>query len=162
MDSTAQVRVRSSQPCAACRMLRRRCASDCILAPYFPVEQSENFAHVHKVFGASNVIKMLQMVEKSRREDAVKSMVYEAKARLKDPIYGATGTIFYLQKHVKDLQMQLQLMTTQALQMQAQRDQLTNLLMDLNTTTNANNQSSPVNHDAVFDSSSCDTFWDFC
>ncbi|XP_058092346.1 LOB domain-containing protein 1-like [Magnolia sinica] len=146
MDSPVQVRTRSTQPCAACRMLRRRCATDCILAPYFPIEESDNFARVHKVFGASNVIKMLQMVEESRREDAVKSMVYEAKARLRDPIYGSAGTVFYLQKHVKDLEMQLQSMAAQVLESQRQRDQLLKILMDVHSV----NQSSPVDN-AILD-----------
>lgn len=52
---------RAHQPCAACRMLRRKCESDCLLAPYFPAEEAEKFAGVHKVFGASNVIKMIQV-----------------------------------------------------------------------------------------------------
>ncbi|KAJ0971748.1 hypothetical protein J5N97_019707 [Dioscorea zingiberensis] len=49
----------NSMPCAACRKLHRRCNQDCVLAPYFPASQPEKFAQVHKVFGASNVIKML-------------------------------------------------------------------------------------------------------
>ncbi|XP_020597578.1 LOB domain-containing protein 28-like [Phalaenopsis equestris] len=46
-------------PCAACRLLHRRCTTDCMLAPYFPSDNSDKFAVVHKVFGATNVIKML-------------------------------------------------------------------------------------------------------
>lgn len=48
-------------PCAACRLLRRRCAQDCVFAPYFPADEPTKFANVHKVFGASNVNKMLQV-----------------------------------------------------------------------------------------------------
>ncbi|KAK7837980.1 lob domain-containing protein 4 [Quercus suber] len=47
-------------PCAACKLLRRRCAQDCVFAPYFPADEPQKFANVHKVFGASNVNKMLQ------------------------------------------------------------------------------------------------------
>ncbi|KAJ6880554.1 LOB domain-containing protein [Populus alba x Populus x berolinensis] len=42
-------------------MLRRRCDSDCMLAPYFPGDEAEKFFGVHKVFGASNVIRMIQV-----------------------------------------------------------------------------------------------------
>jgi len=49
------------QPCAACRMLRRRCESKCVLAPYFPTDEVENFALVHRVFGAKNVVKIIQV-----------------------------------------------------------------------------------------------------
>ena len=48
-------------PCAACKLLRRRCAEDCVFAPYFPPDEPHKFASVHKVFGASNVNKMLQV-----------------------------------------------------------------------------------------------------
>jgi len=48
-------------PCAACKLLRRRCAQDCVFAPYFPADEPQKFANVHKVFGASNVNKMLQV-----------------------------------------------------------------------------------------------------
>lgn len=50
-----------SSPCASCKLLRRRCAKDCIFAPYFPSDDPHKFAIVHKVFGASNVSKMLQV-----------------------------------------------------------------------------------------------------
>ncbi|GMN58783.1 hypothetical protein TIFTF001_027884 [Ficus carica] len=48
-------------PCAACKLLRRRCAQDCVFSPYFPADEPQKFANVHKVFGASNVNKMLQV-----------------------------------------------------------------------------------------------------
>ena len=51
-----------NSPCAACKLLRRRCAEDCIFAPYFPSDDPHKYAIVHKVFGASNVSKMLQVL----------------------------------------------------------------------------------------------------
>ena len=48
-------------PCAACKSLRRKCTRECIFLPYFPRDDPEKFARVHKVFGASNVAKMLQV-----------------------------------------------------------------------------------------------------
>ncbi|XP_057980382.1 LOB domain-containing protein 1-like [Malania oleifera] len=131
MSFAVSARGRTHQPCAACRMLRRRCDASCILAPYFPGEAVEMFAGVHKVFGASNVIKMIQMVEESMREDAVKAIVYEARARLKDPVYGSTGAIFYLQKTVEELKMQLEWATARASDLQEQRDSLLGILMNV-------------------------------
>ena len=49
-------------PCAACKLLRRRCARDCVFAPHFPPDEPQKFANVHKVFGAANVNKMLQVL----------------------------------------------------------------------------------------------------
>lgn len=48
-------------PCAACKILRRRCDEKCVLAPYFPPTEPQNFIIVHRVFGASNIIKCLQV-----------------------------------------------------------------------------------------------------
>ncbi|PSS32846.1 LOB domain-containing protein [Actinidia chinensis var. chinensis] len=95
------------RPCAACKILRRRCAEKCILAPYFPPTDTLKFTIAHRHFGASNIIKFLQDLPESLREDAVSSMVYEANARLKDPVYGCAGTIYHLQNQVSELQAEL-------------------------------------------------------
>ena len=50
-----------STKCAACKSLRRRCPKDCVLAPYFPPTNPQRFACVHKIFGASNITKMLEV-----------------------------------------------------------------------------------------------------
>ncbi|KAK2423427.1 LOB domain-containing protein [Trifolium repens] len=94
-------------PCAACKLLRRRCAKDCVFAPYFPADEPHKFGSVHKVFGASNVNKMLQELPEHQRSDAVSSMVYEANARVRDPVYGCVGAISSLQQQVDVLQTQL-------------------------------------------------------
>uniref|UniRef100_A0A0D3FL92 LOB domain-containing protein n=1 Tax=Oryza barthii TaxID=65489 RepID=A0A0D3FL92_9ORYZ len=60
----------SSSPCAACKLLRRKCTQGCVFAPYFPPDQPAKFANVHKVFGASNVTKLLNDLQPEQREDA--------------------------------------------------------------------------------------------
>eukprot|EP00253_Pinus_taeda_P012950 PITA_12950 len=97
----------SMSPCAACKLLRRRCANDCIFAPHFPSDDPQRFAHVHKVFGASNVNKILQDLPVQQRGDAVSSMVYEANARVRDPVYGCVGAISSLQQQLTVLQAHL-------------------------------------------------------
>ncbi|KDP36462.1 hypothetical protein JCGZ_08592 [Jatropha curcas] len=99
----------AASPCAACKLLRRRCAQDCVFAPYFPADEPQKFANVHKVFGASNVNKMLQELPVHQRGDAVSSMVYEANARVRDPVYGCVGAISSLQQQIDALQTQLAL-----------------------------------------------------
>lgn len=94
-------------PCAACKLLRRRCARDCVFAPYFPPDEPQKFANVHKVFGAANVNKMLQDLSVHQRGDAVSSMVYEADARVRDPVYGCVSAISSLQQQIAVLQNQL-------------------------------------------------------
>ncbi|XP_019191785.1 PREDICTED: LOB domain-containing protein 12-like isoform X2 [Ipomoea nil] len=110
----------ASSPCASCKLLRRRCAKDCIFAPHFPSDDPHKFAIVHKVFGASNVSKMLQ-IPADHRGDAVSSLVYEANARLRDPVYGCVGAITYLQDQVSQLQMQLAVAQAEILCIQTQQ-----------------------------------------
>uniref|UniRef100_A0A803L8H7 LOB domain-containing protein n=1 Tax=Chenopodium quinoa TaxID=63459 RepID=A0A803L8H7_CHEQI len=87
-----------NSPCAACKFLRRKCMPGCIFAPYFPPEEPQKFANVHKIFGASNVTKLLNELLPHQREDAVNSLAYEAEARVRDPVYGCVGAISYLQR----------------------------------------------------------------
>ncbi|CAD6269153.1 unnamed protein product [Miscanthus lutarioriparius] len=112
----------SSPPCASCKLLRRRCTQECVFAPYFPPEDPHKFAIVHKVFGASNVSKMLQELPAQQRADAVSSLVYEANARMRDPVYGCVGTISFLQQQVSQLQVQLALAKAEILCVQMQHD----------------------------------------
>ncbi|KAL9248300.1 hypothetical protein vseg_021639 [Gypsophila vaccaria] len=97
----------SNSPCAACKFLRRKCQPECVFAPYFPPDQPQKFANVHKVFGASNVTKLLNELHPHQREDAVNSLAYEADMRLRDPVYGCVGVISLLQHQLRQLQVDL-------------------------------------------------------
>lgn len=94
-------------PCAACKLLRRKCAEECPFSPYFSPHEPQKFAAVHKVFGASNVSKLLMEVPESQRADAANSLVYEANVRLRDPVYGCMGAISTLNQQVQSLQVEL-------------------------------------------------------
>ncbi|TMX03153.1 hypothetical protein EJD97_018060 [Solanum chilense] len=108
-------------PCSACKLLRRRCTKDCILLPYFPPTEPHKFIVVHRIFGASNITKMLQQeIPMDNREDAVISMVYEATARLRDPVYGSVGIISSLQKHIFHLQSELNEASAEAMSLRTQ------------------------------------------
>lgn len=97
----------TSSPCAACKFLRRKCQPDCVFAPYFPPDNPTKFQNVHKVFGASNVTKLLNDLQPYQREDAVNSLAYEADMRLRDPVYGCVGVISVLQHELRQLQLDL-------------------------------------------------------
>ncbi|XP_073290726.1 LOB domain-containing protein 16-like [Primulina huaijiensis] len=107
----------TGSPCGACKFLRRKCAADCVFAPYFCSEQGPaRFAAIHKVFGASNVSKLLLHVPVADRCEAVVTISYEAQARIRDPVYGCVAHIFALQQQVAYLQAQLMLAKAQLTQ----------------------------------------------
>ncbi|KAF9678455.1 hypothetical protein SADUNF_Sadunf07G0036800 [Salix dunnii] len=97
----------SNSPCASCKFLRRKCTQECVLAPYFPPDQPQKFAVVHKVFGQSNVAKLLNELPAAQRADAVNSLAFEAEERLRDPVYGCVGLISVLKNRVDQLQSDL-------------------------------------------------------
>ncbi|KAG6424662.1 hypothetical protein SASPL_115082 [Salvia splendens] len=98
----------SNSPCAACKCLRRKCTQECVFAPYFPPDNPQKFTNVHKVFGASNVSKLLNELSVAQREDAVNSLAYEAEHRLRDPIYGCVGFISVLQQRLSQVHVNLE------------------------------------------------------
>lgn len=105
----------TGSPCGACKFLRRKCIKGCVFAPYFCYEQgTTHFAAIHKVFGASNVSKLLAHIPVSDRGEAAVTIAYEAQARLQDPIYGCVSHIFALQQQVVNLQAQLASLKEQA------------------------------------------------
>ena len=56
-----------------------------------------------------------------QRGDAVSSLVYEANARVRDPVYGCVGAISFLQNQVSQLQMQLAVAQAEILCIQMQQ-----------------------------------------
>ncbi|PNY04016.1 LOB domain-containing protein 20-like [Trifolium pratense] len=101
-------------PCGACKFLRRKCSGGCIFAPYFGRDQgAARFVAVHKVFGASNVSKLLSSISTNHRHEAAATIFYEAQARLSDPVYGCVSTILALQQQVAAMQAEVSMMQSQ-------------------------------------------------
>ncbi|KAJ9168222.1 hypothetical protein P3X46_019773 [Hevea brasiliensis] len=97
-----------SQACAACKYLRKRCAADCPLAPHFPSNHSSDFLNAHKLFGVSNILKTLKKLHTfDEKKNAVKSMIYQANARARDPAGGCYRIITRLEDQIEIYQLQL-------------------------------------------------------
>ncbi|KAL8038642.1 hypothetical protein ABFX02_11G121300 [Erythranthe guttata] len=80
--------------CAACKYQRRKCRPKCPLAPYFPANQPKTFQCVHRLFGVSNVTKILQSLKTDiEKDDAMKSIIFESKMREQFPVEGCTRVI---------------------------------------------------------------------
>ncbi|KAJ6884817.1 LOB domain-containing protein 2-like [Populus alba x Populus x berolinensis] len=99
-------RVAMHQACASCKHQRKRCAEDCVLAPYFPAERMREFQAVHKVFGVSNVIKLVKDVDKERQKETADSLVWEASCRQDDPVLGCYGKFKRIQEELELYKMQ--------------------------------------------------------
>ncbi|KAI3941208.1 hypothetical protein MKX01_029782, partial [Papaver californicum] len=84
-----------------------KCLLNCMFSPYFPPEEPQKFTNVHKIFGESNITKLLNEISIHQREDVVTSLVYEAEARINDPVYGCIGVISILQNQVRSLREEL-------------------------------------------------------
>ncbi|KAE9587605.1 hypothetical protein Lal_00043205 [Lupinus albus] len=93
----------NAPPCAACKHMKRKCTPQCLFAPYFPPENLQRFEQVHKVFGSNNVSKILRELNPCQREDVVKSLVYQAEARLRDPVNGCIGFISELHDRLNQI-----------------------------------------------------------
>ncbi|XP_073039047.1 LOB domain-containing protein 27-like [Primulina eburnea] len=84
----------STPSCAACRYRRRKCTADCPLAKHFPAHKPELFHYVHRLYGVSNVTKILNTLEtQDQKDDAMKSIIFESEWRHHIPAYGCTFII---------------------------------------------------------------------
>lgn len=70
------------------------------------------------------ISRIFQELPEYQRADAVSSMVYEAQARIRDPVYGCTGAICQLQKQVSELQAQLAKAQAELVNMECQQANL--------------------------------------
>eukprot|EP00253_Pinus_taeda_P011569 PITA_11569 len=105
--TSSAAQMSSTPACAACKIQRKRCSEECVLVPYFPPDSTDEFLLLHRVFGNGRIIKLLKGLPAERRNDAVRSMVYEASERVRDPVHGCVGVIKDLQNKVSELQSQL-------------------------------------------------------
>ncbi|CAK9158401.1 unnamed protein product [Ilex paraguariensis] len=90
----------SSQACAACKYQRRKCAPNCPLAPYFPPDHQKQFLNAHKLFGVSNIMKVLRNLAPFEKEIAMKTMILQANIRANDPVGGCYRMISQLQRQI--------------------------------------------------------------
>ncbi|KAI9084264.1 hypothetical protein K1719_033771 [Acacia pycnantha] len=93
--------------CAACKSQRRKCPPDCIFSPYFPPSDPQRFACVHRIYGCSNVGKMLQQMPVQMRGQAVDTLYMEARWRIEDPVYGCVKLISQLHQNLDDTESEL-------------------------------------------------------
>ncbi|KAL0311873.1 UNVERIFIED_CONTAM: LOB domain-containing protein 22 [Sesamum radiatum] len=89
------------QACAACKYQRRRCAPDCPLAPFFPADRVKEFLNAHKLFGVGNIVKILKKVPQHERQNAMRSVIFEANVRARDPVGGCHRLIRDMEERLR-------------------------------------------------------------
>ncbi|KAK7840537.1 lob domain-containing protein 22 [Quercus suber] len=94
--------------CAACKYQRRKCGKDCPLAPFFPAEEFKSFQYAHRLFGVSNIMKILKQVHPADREKAMRSVKYESEMWAKFPNTGCYGIVQQLQLRLQEATGELQ------------------------------------------------------
>ncbi|KAI3768645.1 hypothetical protein L2E82_19475 [Cichorium intybus] len=95
--------------CAACRYKKHRCALDCPFAPYFPASQPKIFMNVHRLYGSTNVLRILNLLnDNKRKEEAMRSIKYESYIRRVNRVHGCYGAIVYLKNRLAEMTRQLQ------------------------------------------------------
>ncbi|KAG8375667.1 hypothetical protein BUALT_Bualt10G0124300 [Buddleja alternifolia] len=114
------------QACAACKYQRRRCAPDCPLAPYFSGDKPKDFLNAHKLFGVSNILKILKNVPIEHRGNAMRSVVFEANVRAIDPVGGCHQMILDLESKINICKMEFNLLLRQLHYYRSKRFQMAN------------------------------------
>ncbi|KAK1414236.1 hypothetical protein QVD17_29978 [Tagetes erecta] len=89
------------QACAACRYQRRKCAPDCILAPYFPHDRQRQFQNAHKLFGVSNITKIIRNLDRVQKDEAMRTIIYQSDVRSIDPVGGCYRIVRELQRQIE-------------------------------------------------------------
>ncbi|KAK8670266.1 hypothetical protein V6N13_105024 [Hibiscus sabdariffa] len=97
----------TTQACAACKYQRRKCAPDCILAPYFPHDRQRQFQNAHKLFGVSNITKIIKNLNPPEKDIAMHTIVFQSDARANDPVGGCYRIIQELQRQIEFSQAEL-------------------------------------------------------
>ncbi|CAN6463057.1 unnamed protein product [Victoria cruziana] len=100
MNNGSKAGGNGSQACASCKYQRRKCNSDCPLAPYFPPDQQKQFLNAHRLFGVSNILKILKNLDPAQQPEAMKTIIFQANMRNKDPVRGCLGVIEDLKKQI--------------------------------------------------------------
>ncbi|PIN12014.1 hypothetical protein CDL12_15375 [Handroanthus impetiginosus] len=98
----------TGQACAACKYQRRRCTSECLLAPFFPADQPKMFQNVHRLFGVKNIQNLLKDLGPNEKAMAMKSIKFHANQREKYPVYGCLVDIQQLNYQIQMVEEELQ------------------------------------------------------
>ncbi|KAF8011581.1 hypothetical protein BT93_J2003 [Corymbia citriodora subsp. variegata] len=99
--------------CAACKYQRRKCEPNCLLAPYFPYDRQHQFLNAHKLFGVSNITKVIKNLAPHEKDEAMRTIIYQSDARAHDPVLGCYRIIRDLHRQIEFCQAELEFVLRQ-------------------------------------------------
>ncbi|CAL1399694.1 unnamed protein product [Linum trigynum] len=92
----------STPACAACKYQRRKCAPDCVLAPYFPHDRQRQFLNAHKLFGVRKITKIIENLSTpAEKDEAMRAIIIQSDVRASDPVGGCYRIIRELQRQIE-------------------------------------------------------------
>lgn len=101
------------ETCACCKHQRKKCEENCELAPYFPAKKFKDYQNAHRVFGISNIYRIITAVEPEKRQATADSILMEGNARRNDPVHGCYGVLHTLQSQIAFYEKQLRIVNEQ-------------------------------------------------
>ncbi|CAA7388004.1 unnamed protein product [Spirodela intermedia] len=104
---------RGGRNCFACRRQHRRCGSECPLAPFFPLDQPQRFENARRLFGVSNILKILSGIDPALQPDAMRSIIYESDCRAHFPVEGCLAVIRHLLHQLRCAEIELAFLTNE-------------------------------------------------
>ncbi|KAK8474010.1 hypothetical protein V6N13_062684 [Hibiscus sabdariffa] len=87
-------------------------------------------------------------------------MVYEASARIRDPVYGCAGAICQLQKQASELQAQLAKAQAEIVTMQCQQANLVAIILEMTQSKEPNNVSQQTDTTCFLDDTNLASAWE--
>ncbi|KAM7280041.1 hypothetical protein ACFE04_007175 [Oxalis oulophora] len=110
----------TTSACAACKYQRKKCSKNCPLSTYFPPHEPQKFQHAHRLFGVSNILKILKQVTDEEKDDAMKSIIYEADIRARYPVNGCCFVISALEHQLRSVHEQIYYVQSQLAELKHQ------------------------------------------
>eukprot|EP00253_Pinus_taeda_P032872 PITA_32872 len=107
-----------------CKMEQKECLDNCAILYSFVSNDLHKFSILHQVFGACNVVKLIQDLPWDQGVEAINSMVYEASARIQDPVFGCAGIIHRLQLQISELESRITATEAKIQKIRSQQEQL--------------------------------------
>ncbi|XP_062088824.1 LOB domain-containing protein 4-like [Humulus lupulus] len=135
-------------PCACCKHQRKKCSPNCQMAPYFPATKYQEYLNAQKIFGTTNIVRIVNSVEPHNRVAAADTLMAEALARRNDPVRGCYGIIRHLKLQVALHEAQLLHVNRQLAFFKAQEEKHVQKQMDLEKLQLFASLSSPANDGA--------------